>query len=65
MAGAELSAPSAPTLLNPAGKALRVNLVQTQPFAATFGKKQTRKRPKLAVDSYAELLQQAEEVEDR
>ncbi|GAB4818770.1 hypothetical protein N2152v2_005816 [Parachlorella kessleri] len=46
-----------------AGKALRANLVQTQPFASTFGKKQTRKRPKLAVDSYDELAQQAEQVE--
>lgn len=32
--------------------------MQTQPFAATFGRQATRKRPKLGVDSYAELLQQ-------
>ncbi len=41
-----------------AGKALRANLVQTQPFSSTFGKQATRKKPKLGADSYAELLQQ-------
>lgn len=40
-----------------AGKAARVNLVQTQPFASTFGKQATRKRPKLSADSYADMLQ--------
>jgi hypothetical protein len=37
---------------------MRANLVQTQPFATTFGKAATRKRPKLGVDSYADLLNQ-------
>lgn len=41
----------------PAGKAARVNLVQTQPFASTFGRQSTRKRPKLSADSYADMLQ--------
>jgi len=40
----------------PAGKAARVNLVQTQPFASTFGKQATRKRPKLGADSYSDML---------
>ena len=38
------------------GKAARTALVTTQPFASTFGKKQTRKRPKIAVDSYEDLI---------
>lgn len=41
-----------------AGKPARANLVQVQPFATTFGKAATRKRPKLGVDSYADLVQQ-------
>jgi nuclear GTP-binding protein len=44
------------------GKAARASLVATQPFGATFGKKQTRKRPKLASDSYEALLGRAAEV---
>lgn len=47
------------------GKAARASLVATQPFNATFGKKQTRKRPKLSVDSYQQLLAQAEDVAER
>lgn len=43
---------------------MRANLVQTQPFGATFGKGATRKRPKLGVDSYAELLNVAESTEE-
>jgi nuclear GTP-binding protein len=38
-----------------AGKAARAQLVAVQPFAATFGAKKTRKRPKLGGDSYAAL----------
>ncbi|KAL4452383.1 hypothetical protein ABPG75_008045 [Micractinium tetrahymenae] len=48
-----------------AGKAARVNLVQTQPFASTFGKQATRKRPKLGADSYADMLQMAASTEER
>ena len=44
----------------PAGKPVRAHIVQTQPFGTTFGKKQTRKRPKLAADSYNELLEHAQ-----
>ena len=33
--------------------------MQTQPFKATFGDKRTRKRPKLSVDSYEDLVAQA------
>ena len=41
------------------GKAARANLTTTQPFADTFGRGATRKRPKLGagVDSLADLLQ--------
>lgn len=47
-----------------AAKATRTSLVATQPFVNTFGKKQTRKRPKLAVDSYEDLLQQVTKTEE-
>jgi hypothetical protein len=46
-------------------KALRVSLTQTQPFEATFGKRQTRKRPRLLADTYEDLLDQAETTCDR
>jgi nuclear GTP-binding protein len=46
-------------------KAARVNLVQTQPFSSTFGGKKTRKRPKLAVESYEDLLSMAESGEEK
>ena len=39
-----------------AGKAARASLVQTQPFAQTFGAKQTRKRPRLSAETYSDLL---------
>ena len=60
-----LSAPAKPPPLCPpvppcAGKAARAHITQTQPFQTTFGKKQTRKRPKLGADSYSELVQAAE-----
>jgi nuclear GTP-binding protein len=42
------------------GKEARASLVATQPFSSTFGKKQTRKRPKLSVDSYQDLVSIAE-----
>lgn len=45
-----------------AGKAARASLVQTQPFAATFGAKHTRKRPKLAADSLADLVTTADRI---
>ncbi|KAK9820832.1 hypothetical protein WJX81_000578 [Elliptochloris bilobata] len=45
-----------------AGKAARASLVQTQPFAATFGVKRTRKRPKLAADSLADLVTTADRI---
>ena len=38
------------------GKAARASLVQTQPFAQTFGAKQTRKRPHLSAETYSDLL---------
>ena len=43
-----------------AGRAARASLVATQPFAATFGAKQTRKRPRLAAESYGDLQGRAE-----
>ena len=42
-----------------AGKARRVQILGTQTFDDTFGKKSQRKRPKLGVDTYEELLTQA------
>lgn len=39
-----------------AGKAVRASLVQTQPFAQTFGAKQTRKRPRLSSETYSDML---------
>ena len=39
-----------------AGKAARASLVQTQPFAQTFGAKQTRKRPRLSAETYLDML---------
>lgn len=44
------------------GKQTRASLVATQPFSATFGKNQTRKRPKLSSDSYADLVSSAQTV---
>ena len=41
---------------------MRANLTQTQPFAATFGAKQTRKRPRLSSESYNDLLDRAEDI---
>lgn len=42
------------------GKAARASLVAVEPFAATFGAKKTRKKPKLeGIDSYADLVQHA------
>ena len=34
----------------------RAGVLATQPFAATFGKKQSRKRPKLAVESLGDMV---------
>lgn len=42
----------------------RAHLVQTQPFSSTFGSKQTRKRPKLIVESYEELCSKANQTGD-
>lgn len=45
-------------------KATRTSLVATQPFAATFGVKKTRKRPKISVDSYEDLLAKVAQTEE-
>ena len=47
------------------GKAARSHLLQTQPFAATFGKHQQRKRPRMSVESYSDLLNSAGQSGDR
>lgn len=44
---------------------VRHNLLATQPFQDTFGKDMKRKRPRLQVDSLAEMLQKAEEKEGK
>lgn len=46
-------------------KADRARLRSAVSFAGTFGKRQTRKRPKLATDDLSQLLQRAEEHADR
>lgn len=38
--------------------------MQTQPFASTFGRQATRKRPKLSADSYADMLQMVRHLPD-
>ncbi len=35
---------------------MRASLVQTQPFAQTFGARQTRKRPRLSAETYSDML---------
>ncbi len=37
-------------------KAARASLTAAHPFATTFGAKQTRKRPKLAAETYGDLV---------
>ncbi len=36
-------------------KAARAHLLATQPFDSTFGKKRTRKRPRLAAEDLSDL----------
>ena len=47
------------------GKQGRSHLRSAHSFGATFGKKQIRKRPKLATDSYAELQGAADATNTR
>lgn len=47
-----------------AGKTVRSNLLTTQPFAATFGKNNKRKRPKLAAEDLSSLVQHVETKEE-
>lgn len=47
------------------GKALRANLLATQPFQDTFGPGRKRKRPTLASESLVGLLEAAEKKEDK
>lgn len=47
------------------GKALRANLLATQPFQDTFGPGRKRKRPTLASESLIGLLEAAEKKEDK
>ena len=47
------------------GKEARSHLLQVQPFGSTFGKGQTRKRPKLTADSYNDLLDGAAQTHTR
>ncbi len=43
-------------------KRARADLTTAQPFAATFGTKQTRKRPKLSAESYTDLAGSANQT---
>ena len=47
------------------GRAARVHLLQTQPFKETFGRRHIRKKPKLASDSYQDLLSKAEQINEK
>jgi len=49
------------TLLQETAKYARVHMLDTEPFDKTFGKKATRKRPNLKVDSLETMLSGAEE----
>ena len=50
------------TLLSAPQKTPRVHLLETEKFGTTFGKKATRKRPKLSAGNVEELLQGVESV---
>lgn len=45
-------------------KAARAHLLATQPFDATFGKKRTRKRPRLAAEDMSDLAARTNAVTD-
>jgi nuclear GTP-binding protein len=47
------------------GKQKRVDLLSTQPFGETFGPNRKRKRPKLAVEGYDDLVQAAAAKEEK
>ncbi len=47
------------------GRAARVHLLQTQPYKETFGARHIRKKPKLASDSYQDLLSKAEQTNEK
>eukprot|EP00775_Hariotina_reticulata_P005449 gene5449-5682_t len=46
-------------------KQARIDLLATQPFAETFGPSRRRKRPKLGVEGYADLVHNAMESEQQ
>ena len=52
-------------MLQVAGKAKRSHLLQTQPFASTFGQQAQRKRPRLASETYDDLLRSAQHTDDQ
>ena len=47
------------------GRAASVHLLQTQPYKDTFGTRHIRKKPKLASDSYNDLLSKAEQTTEK
>lgn len=47
------------------GRAKRSHMLATQPFGTTFGKQQQRKKPKLARESYGDLLEAAAQQDNR
>lgn len=46
-------------------KTARASLTTAQPFATTFGTKQTRKRPKLSAETYGDLIGSASQKETK
>lgn len=45
-------------------KQARVDLLSTQPYAATFGPNRSRKRPKLSAEGYEGLVARAQQNEE-
>jgi nuclear GTP-binding protein len=52
------------TLLNEKAKQARVHVLDTESFDSVFGKKKTRKRPKLKVAELTDLVKSVDERQD-
>ncbi len=53
------------TLLNEKAKQARVHVLETESFGSVFGKKKTRKRPKLKVAELDDLVQSVADRHDK
>eukprot|EP01027_Heterolobosea_sp_BB2_P017167 GEZU01024350.1.p1 GENE.GEZU01024350.1~~GEZU01024350.1.p1 ORF type:complete len:362 (+),score=108.05 GEZU01024350.1:183-1268(+) len=52
------------SLLQESDKSVRMNLLSTESFQDVFGKNKRRKKPKLSITNYEEMVQQAEKLND-